>query len=87
MKFHKRFEHTHKTLGQVDVEIRVDSEDRGWYEAYDLETGGEWLYIEGVLEFSTNDQGQPCLSGYDGCFYLPKYIVQAVTSEGIIDDL
>ena len=85
MKFQKRFEHTHKVLGQVDVELTFDSEERGWYEAYDLETGGEHLYIEGELEVREDDQGRPCLTGYDGCFELPAYIVQAITSEGVIN--
>ena len=78
---------------EMDTTIAIDPDHRygGWYEAYDLETGGERFYVEGVLEtLDTSDgDGNPgvALVGYDGCFELPDYIIKALEEKGVIIDL
>mgnify|MGYP003110391196 FL=1 len=79
---------------EMDTTIAIDPDHRygGWYEAYDLDTGGERFYVEGVLEvdFDQDPQGGNKLArlvGYDGCFELPDYIINALKEQGVIIDL
>ena len=52
-------------------------EERGWFEMYDEESGGEDYYAEGVLEFDENK-----LVGYDGVFDLDENIIDCVKEMG-----
>ena len=69
------------------VSIDPDHQYGGWYETYDLETGGDRFYAEGVLETEHDEDGSVRLTGYDGCFELPDYIIKALESKGVIIDL
>ena len=78
---------------EMDTTIGIDPDHRygGWYETYDLETGGERFYAEGVLETEDSSDGEGnervVLTGYDGCFELPDYIIKALEEKGVIIDL
>ena len=74
---------------EMDTTVVVDPNSGygGWYETYDLESGGERFYAEGVLEVYWDDNGDVRLTGYDGCFELPEYITDALESKGVIIDL
>ena len=77
----------------MDTTIAIDPDHRygGWYETYDIETGGHYFRAGGVLEtLDTSDgDGNPgvALVGYDGCFELPEYIIEALEDKGVIIDL
>jgi len=73
----------------MDSSIGIDPDHGtgGWYETYDLETGGDRFYAEGVLETAHDEDGSVRLTGYDGCFDLPEYITDALESKGVIIDL
>ena len=74
---------------EMDTSIGVDPDHHygGWYETYDLETGGDLFYAGGVLEVYWDDNGEVRLTGYDGCFDLPEYIIEALEEKGVIIDL
>lgn len=77
---------------EMDTTIEVDPDHQygGWYETYDLETGGDRFYAGGILEvfWDTEDnRGDVRLTGYDGCFELPDYIIKALEEKGVIIDL
>ena len=74
---------------EMDTTVEVDPNHGygGWYETYDLESGGERFYAEGILEVYWDDNGDVRLTGYDGCFELPEYITDALESKGVIIDL
>jgi len=78
---------------EMDTTIEIDPNHRygGWYETYDLETGGELFYGSGVLETLDTSDGEGnkgvALVGYDGCFDLPDYIINALEEKGVIIDL
>jgi len=68
--------------------IGVDPEsEHGWFETYDVVSGGQAFHAEGELEFYTDEDGQLTLSGYDGCFSLPDYIIRKLEEHGVKDDL
>ena len=71
---------------EMDTSVSIDPDHQygGWYETYDLESGGERFYAEGVLEVYFDDDG-PRLTGYDGCFELPEYITDALEAKGVGD--
>ena len=76
----------------MDSSIGIDPNHQygGWYETYDLETGGERFYAEGILEIywdTEDNRGDVRLTGYDGCFELPEYIIEALEKKGVIIDL
>ena len=73
----------------MDTTVEVDPNHNygGWYETYDLDTGGDRFYAEGVLEVYWDDNGDVRLTGYDGCFELPEYITDALEAKGVIIDL
>ena len=73
---------------EMDTSVSIDPDHQygGWYETYDLESGGERFYAEGVLEVYFDEDG-PRLTGYDGCFELPEYITDALEERGVIIDL
>ena len=57
---------------EMDTSVSIDPDHQygGWYETYDLETGGDRFYAEGVLETYHDEDGSVRLTGYDGCFEL-----------------
>ena len=69
------------------VSIDPDHQYGGWYETYDLETGGDRFYAEGILETAHDEDGSVRLVGYDGCCELPDYIIKALEDKGVIIDL
>jgi len=73
---------------EMDTEVAVtpDHPDGGFYETYDLDTGGDRFYAAGVLEVDF-DGDKATLTGYDGCFELPDYITKALEEKGVIIDL
>ena len=74
---------------EMDTSVSIDPDHQygGWYETYDLETGGDRFYAEGVLETAHDEDGSVRLTGYDGCFDLPEYITDALEKKGVIIDL
>ena len=74
---------------EIDTSITIDPDLRygGCYETYDLESGGERFYAEGVLEVDFDGDGTPRLTGYDGCFELPEHIINALERKGVTIDL
>ena len=54
----------------LEVTVGIKSEDYGWFELYDVETGGNEWYAEGGLEL----EGKAVI-GYDGVFALPTVII------------
>jgi hypothetical protein len=62
---------------EINIEQTTDGEYYGNFEMYDIETGGEDWYAEGVLEF----EGES-LTGYDGVFNLPYFIVERIEEQG-----
>ena len=74
---------------EMDTEVSIDPDHcyGGWYETYDLETGGDRFYAEGVLETAHDEDGRVTLVGYDGCYELPDYIIKALEEKGVIIDL
>ena len=77
----------------MDTTVEIDPNHRygGWYETYDVETGGDYFYASGVLETLDTSDGEGnkgvALVGYDGCFDLPDYIIKALEDKGVIIDL
>jgi hypothetical protein len=70
-----RLENSFGVLNQqenVELEITVgfNDENYGWFELYDLESGGENWYAEGGLWFKDRT-----LTDYDGVFSLPHEII------------
>lgn len=78
---------------EMDTSIGIDPNHQygGWYETYDVETGGDRFYAGGVLETLDTSDGDGneavALVGYDGCFDLPEYIIEALEKKGVIIDL
>ena len=86
MKFTHNFE-TNVSNMAVDTTIGIDPEHGGWYETYDINTGGERFYAEGELEVDFEPSGGVTLTGYDGCFELPAHIIEALEKKGVNIDL
>jgi hypothetical protein len=92
MKFTLNFK---TTLPHVEMDTSIEIDPRhqygGWYETYDVETGGDRFYAAGVLETLDTSDGEGneavALVGYDGCFELPEYIIEALEKKGVIIDL
>ena len=78
---------------EMDTSLGIDPNHQygGWYETYDVETGGDRFYAGGVLETLDTSDGDGneavALVGYDGCFELPEYIIEALEKKGVIIDL
>jgi hypothetical protein len=66
----------------LDITVGIHSEDSGWFELYDEETGGEDWYAEGSIEFDGKN-----VVGYDGVFDLPKVICDKLEELGYTIDL
>ena len=92
-----RFEHEFKTQtprgSVVCAKIWLDPDIGygGGYEIWDDATGGNRIYVEGVLETEDSSDGdgneRVVLTGYDGCYELPDYIIKALEEKGVIIDL
>ena len=92
-----RFEHEFKTQtpkgNAVCAKIWLDPDIGygGGYEIWDEATGGNRIYVEGALETEDSSDGEGneavVLTGYDGCFELPEYIIKALEEKGVIIDL
>ena len=74
---------------EMDTTIGIDPDHGtgGWYETYDLDTGGARFYAGGILETAHDEDGSVRLVGYDGCFELPEFITDALEEKGVIIDL
>ncbi len=92
-----RFEHEFKTqtpIGSVvcaKIWLDPDIGYGGGYEIWDDATGGNRIYVEGILETEDSSDGdgneRVVLTGYDGCYELPEYIINALEEKGGIIDL
>ena len=92
-----RFEHEFKTQtprgSVVCAKIWLDPDIGygGGYEIWDDATGGNRIYVEGLLETEDSSDGdgneRVVLTGYDGCYELPEYIINALEEKGVIIDL
>jgi hypothetical protein len=74
---------------EMDTSIGIDPDHQygGWYETYDVETGGDRFYAGGILATEHDEDGSVRLVGYDGCFELPEFITEALEKKGVIIDL
>ena len=77
-----RLENSFGTLEEkenVEIEITIGFKDEtyGWWELFDVESGGENWYGEGGLWFDGKE-----LTDYDGCFSLPFQIVDKLEELG-----
>jgi hypothetical protein len=54
---------------ELDVTIGIKDEEYGYFEFYDIKTGGDSWYAEGGLWFKGKE-----LVDYDGVFDLPDFI-------------
>lgn len=61
---------------EVTIGIRED-EGTGWFELYDIETGGDDWYADGGLWFNGKE-----LTDYDGVFSLPVCIIEKLKELG-----
>jgi len=65
---------------EVDIEVCIGVQETtcsGYFEFYDINSGGEEWYAEGSLEFSGM-----VLNGYDGIFELPNFIIDKLKELG-----
>jgi len=61
----------------LEVTVGIKSEDYGWFELYDVETGGDEWYAEGGLWIENN-----AVTGYDGVFALPTVVIDKLKEWG-----
>jgi hypothetical protein len=61
----------------LDVTIGINSETYGYFEFYDVESGGEDWYAEGGIWIENN-----VITGYDGVFALPTFITDKLKEMG-----
>ena len=62
---------------ELQITIGINSDDYGWFELYDVQTGGEDWYAEGGLELDGMS-----VVGYDGVFALPVAITNKLKEMG-----
>jgi hypothetical protein len=62
---------------ELQVTIGINSDDYGWFEIYDVETGGDEWYAEGGIWF----KGMTIVD-YDGVFALPRCIIEKLREMG-----
>lgn len=62
---------------ELDVTIGFNSDEYGWFEFYDINTGGNTWYAEGGLSFENKE-----LIDYDGVFELPDFIIEKLEELG-----
>jgi hypothetical protein len=61
----------------LEVTVGINSEDYGWFELYDIETGGDEWYAEGGLWIENN-----VVTNYDGVFSLPIAVINKLKEWG-----
>jgi hypothetical protein len=61
----------------LNVSIGINSPTYGWFEFYDIESGGSEWYAEGSLNFENRE-----LIGYDGVYCLSDFIVDKLEELG-----
>lgn len=57
---------------ELQVTVGINDDSYGWFEIYDVETGGEEWYAEGGLWIDENKM----ITDYDGVFSLPRSVIQ-----------
>ena len=62
---------------KLNVSVGINSEDYGWFEIYDIESGGNNWYAEGGLQI----EGK-AITGYDGVFALPVCVTKRLNELG-----
>lgn len=68
---------------KLHVTIGIKDDTYGWFEFYDIESGGEEWYAEGGLWFVNGE-----LSEYDGVFSLPNFVLDKLQELGInVDEM
>lgn len=63
---------------KLHVTVVQSDDDYGWFEIYDLKTGGNDWYAEGSLRIDDNE-----LIDYDGVFDLPFFVKTQLREWGI----
>ncbi len=61
----------------LEVTVGIKSEDYGWFEVYDIESGGEEWYAEGGIWFDNKT-----VTDYDGVFSLPVPVIEKLREWG-----
>jgi hypothetical protein len=61
----------------LEVTVGINSEDYGWFEVYDEQSGGDDWYAEGGLEIEGKS-----ITGYDGVFSLPNVVIDKLKEWG-----
>lgn len=61
----------------LEVTVGINSEDYGWFEVYDEQSGGDDWYAEGSLQI----EGKSII-GYDGVFSLPNVVIDKLKEWG-----
>jgi hypothetical protein len=68
---------------KLDVTVGIKDDTYGWFEFYDIETGGAEWYAEGGLCFTNGE-----LTDYDGVFSLPNFVLDKLQELGInVDEM
>jgi hypothetical protein len=62
---------------KLQVTIGINSETYGYFEFYDIESGGEEWYAEGGLWIEDG-----VITGYDGVFSLPPFVTDKLKELG-----
>ncbi len=67
---------------KLETTVRVDDKkEYGWFEIYDLETGGQEYYVEGGLWFEGKN-----LIDYDGVTVLPESVEKSLKTLGYVTE-
>lgn len=61
----------------LNVTIGINNDNYGWFEIYDIESGGDEWYAEGGLWIEDKT-----ITGYDGVFALPLCIIDKLKELG-----
>ena len=61
----------------LNVSVGINTSTYGWFEIYDIESGGNEWYAEGGLKFRDKD-----LVDYDGVFSLPLSVINKLRELG-----
>jgi len=61
----------------LEVTVGINSDDYGWFELYDIESGGEDWYAEGGLWIKDK-----VITDYDGVFSLSPVIIEKLKEWG-----
>jgi hypothetical protein len=67
----------HEDQVTLEVTVGIKSDDYGWFELYDIESGGEEWYAEGGLWIENK-----VITQYDGVFSLPPAIINKLKEWG-----